>query len=1432
VSWIDGIVRGGVVLASVYLWHSEGLTDRNLALLYAAGDAVIAHGGPWVLAGDFNMTPEELAVADTWLRRVGGRVFAPALPTCRSSGGGRAIDFFIVDQRIAHAVESVWTDLSMEASPHSAVILRLRSSATTELVKMLRTPCRFPTVRPIGCSQQPTSPSADVMLAVAVEPTTEALRAGFAHLISLAEKELCYLFGMVADDGVPDSRFLGRGEVLQAVWRRVVPPMARHTGRADAAARGLQWLGVRFSELHGLLRAVQRRTDAGELPTSQMLLQWGAITAKFRAPTGVLAALMADEEGKSWIWRVIAAGWTSIMDSSSQDIFKVWGAEARKAAARRCRARSEDASRAWWTWVDEQLRVGAGALHRMSKRVEATAPMPVTDADGASLAPQRMVEKARTDWHAIWTKFEGVADAPWRHLPDGWLDALPWAAELPPITGDVIGAAAKTFKERTGLGCDDFHPRWFAWLSAELLDGFAVLLTSLERQGMWPEQLQRILIALIPKSDGGRRPIGLLPSLVRVWERIRKPVVAQWRCSVERPYNWAAKGRSPQAAVWRQGLRAEAAAARGLDSAAVLVDLVKAFEMVRLELVWMAGLRLHFPPTVLRLTLESFAFARALVLSGAVADDVHTLSAILAGGSYATDALYMVLMGPCDELLLEHPRIGLCLFVDDLTIDTVGTVDEVAQVLPAAFRCCVSKLEDGLLLTVSRGRKRWRLDPSTKTVATASSSALSKLLEPSMRAVGVATRRRVKLLGIDYSSGKRVCRAVQRSRVQLVLGRQEGYKRLGKFAARHLVRTGAAPAVRYGANVLGVNKTTLKAVRRFACRVQGEMRGRCTFARLALARYDPGVSLATDPILDWARAVWDELVDTADLQITWQRALPAMSASRRPFSDLTGPAGAMVASALRIGWQIPSPFVFIDALGHLLDLRSVCPKVILQHAERDLARADAASSALAQRIGGPPDLEPLADFIGTKKLRRTKAAGSLRALGEGGWWTQSRLYEAGIDGVDDPYCRACLAADGSVRREGTLHHRFCGCPSTRSTRDAFKDQEIIGRAQSLLHGWKPLYQHGVPLLSEWPRTPRPISRWCGGLPPGADFTFTGVGFTDGAMRGRAPRCARRAGWAAILVDAAGAVVHGIYGPCPDVFPSSLRAELWAVLKMLELALPPLQIWVDNQGVVDGWMRGRRWCCSSARPAADLWRLIWDRLEDIGADGIRLSKCKGHATDGDVQAGRSTEFLRTGNGHADHFAGRGVDVAEHMSSSEGDRERYREARRWYAWLAVLADQWPDDMERPARNGHKAVRGSIELAAGWRVHAQLPHDLFEENGLLRCRSCPRFAALSAHRQHTRHFAGSECGGPLHDVALIVGEQAGQRGDEPHQLFVSGSVVWCKRCGCYGTSRLRGLKGSCRGPPRAGGRAVALRRLLGGTHPENKAPLPRALRLQLTR
>ena len=135
---------------------------------------------------------------------------------------------------------------------------------------------------------------------------------------------------------------------------------------------------------------------------------------------------------------------------------------------------------------------------------------------------------------------------------------------------------------------------------------------------------------------------------------------------------------------------------------------------------------------------------------------------------------------------------------------------------------------------------------------------------------------------------------------------------------------------------------------------------------------------------------------------------------------------------------------------------------------------------------------------------------------------------------------------------------------------------------------EPLYQHGIPVMLPRAGVPDFVIRWCGGVEPGREFTFTGQGFTDGAMIGNAPKAARRAGWAAVLFNDEAKIIAGLYCTCPDACPTSLRAELWAVIQMLTLALPPLTIWVDNKEVVDGWGRGRTWCCAAVRPAADLW----------------------------------------------------------------------------------------------------------------------------------------------------------------------------------------------------------------------------------------------------
>ncbi len=55
--WWGAYVRGGVALASVYLWVNEALSKRNMDLLDAVAFCLDRVRGPWILAGDFNMPP-------------------------------------------------------------------------------------------------------------------------------------------------------------------------------------------------------------------------------------------------------------------------------------------------------------------------------------------------------------------------------------------------------------------------------------------------------------------------------------------------------------------------------------------------------------------------------------------------------------------------------------------------------------------------------------------------------------------------------------------------------------------------------------------------------------------------------------------------------------------------------------------------------------------------------------------------------------------------------------------------------------------------------------------------------------------------------------------------------------------------------------------------------------------------------------------------------------------------------------------------------------------------------------------------------------------------------------------------------------------------------------------------------------------------------
>ena len=273
----------------------------------------------------------------------------------------------------------------------------------------------------------------------------------------------------------------------------------------------------------------------------------------------------------------------------------------------------------------------------------------------------------------------------------------------------------------------------------------------------------------------------------------------------------------------------------------------------------------------------------------------------------------------------------------------------------------------------------------------------------------------------------------------------------------------------------------------------------------------------------------------------------------------------------------------------------------------------------------------------------------------------------------------------------------------------------------------------------------------------------------------------------MLVDDNADVIAGFYGPCPDHYPTAFRAELRAVLELLVMAVSPINIFVDNQEVVDGWTKGQTWCCSVGRSAADLWRIFWRRINDIGDDGISIIKCKGHATAADVLAGRSTPFTRKGNDHADHFAGQGADLAEEFSPSTRWRLQYSQASQWYSWLSTLCSQWPKDVDPKPK------------------------------------ARPRRAAPTPSTVHTPKPASARSA-----VSLAVDERVTKL-HPSHRLRCVGDMLWCDCCGAYGQLRFKDLKEPCRGKDGAANRQGQLTALRNGRHPSSGAELGAARGVQ---
>ena len=149
--------------------------------------------------------------------------------------------------------------------------------------------------------------------------------------------------------------------------------------------------------------------------------------------------------------------------------------------------------------------------------------------DSASPANVQMeVNDQAASWEAVWGR--DLADK----SDPAWPDVL---GVIPArIITQALLAAANTFLIETGLGWGRLHPRALNRLSQGILLWLCAVMHNAERTGRWPAAAELVLIALLPKTEGGFRAIGLLPLLPRLWMRTRKNIAVEWEESMQKPH--------------------------------------------------------------------------------------------------------------------------------------------------------------------------------------------------------------------------------------------------------------------------------------------------------------------------------------------------------------------------------------------------------------------------------------------------------------------------------------------------------------------------------------------------------------------------------------------------------------------------------------------------------------------------------------------------------------------------------------------------------------------------------------------------------------------------------------------------------------------------------------------------------------------------------
>ncbi len=435
------------------------------------------------------------------------------------------------------------------------------------------------------------------------------------------------------------------------------------------------------------------------------------------------------------------------------------------------------------------------------------------------------------------------------------LDAPP----LPPSLSTNCGLRHEAFALRRArlMAC---APASLQELSADCLEALSAQVALWQRTSRWPSSEQCQITTIIPKADGGLRPIALFRTVVRVVGRVRAQLARDWALARRSPVFNIGGGRRIGDSTWREQMRS-LRKTRGV-SAEVFVDLKKAFKHVNRNMLLSLAAAQKFPLAVLALSLTSRQWPRRVFYGRCTSGVISASRGIPAGSPFATFELWLYLGPAPTQVYQAREPLPVVLHVDDLSI--AARRDDAA----VAARDLDQATEAALGLVCSERHMLLANDESFLLIADPTQAPLFAATARKWRAEIVT---RAKRLGVPRVLGrvrhmamtsKGPCSPITLGRFAKAKLRLPRLARLTSIQAATVTRMGVAAVVYYGAEFAAPPARDLaKSLVALGMPLVG-------VESLSAPAALPEFLVFSAPLIRWRREVWALPTPRAEVPLT------------------------------------------------------------------------------------------------------------------------------------------------------------------------------------------------------------------------------------------------------------------------------------------------------------------------------------------------------------------------------------------------------------------------------------------------------------------------------------------------------------------------------------------------------------------------------------